>query len=124
MLSGSDKNREQDIQVFSHFMKTLSITGVKEGVITKLYDSGYDTLHKIVHISIEDLKLIEGFQDKSSQKIYDALQLLKDVDCHKLMVASNIFGRNLGEKKLKLIIDNYPFITKAWCGKPFVIEPP
>lgn len=112
MLSGSDKNREQDIQVFSHFMKTLSITGVKEGVITKLYDSGYDTLHKIVHISIEDLKLIEGFQDKSSQKIYDALQLLKDVDCHKLMVASNIFGRNLGEKKLKLIIDKYPFITK------------
>jgi NAD-dependent DNA ligase len=112
MLSGSDKNREQDIQVFSHFMKTLSITGVKEGVITKLYDSGYDTLHKIVHITIEDLKLIDGFQDKSSQKIYDALQLLKDIDCHKLMVASNIFGRNLGEKKLKLIIDKYPFITK------------
>jgi DNA ligase (NAD+) len=58
------------------------------------------------------LKLIDGFQDKSSQKIYDALQLLKDIDCHKLMVASNIFGRNLGEKKLKLIIDKYPFITK------------
>ena len=110
MLKGTEKNREQDIQAFIHFMKTLGIEGVKEGVITKLYDAGFDTLKKLIGITKTELLEIEGFKEKSADKIVEALQSITSVSCDKLMTASNVFGRGFGEKKLKLIIDEYPYI--------------
>lgn len=111
MLSGIEKNKQHDIQVFSYFMKTLEIEGIKEGVLSKLYDNGYDTLGKIINMSINDIKNIQGFQEKSSNKIFDELQSIKLLDCDKLLIASNVFGRGFGDKKLKLIVDEYPFIS-------------
>lgn len=111
IIDGDEKNREQDIQAFVHFMKTLDVEGVREGVITKLYDAGYDTLHKIINISEDKLKTIEGFQQKSARNVYNALQAIQNVDYVKLMVASNVFGRGFGEKKLKIIVEKYPQIT-------------
>lgn len=110
ILANDEKNREQDIQVFTSFMKTLEIEGVKEGVICKLYDAGFDELKKIINISIEDLLKIDGFQQKSAEKIIQSLKMIHKTDCNKLMSASNAFGRGFGEKKLKLITDKYPFI--------------
>lgn len=110
ILANDEKNREQDIQVFTSFMKTLEIEGVKEGVICKLYDAGYDDLKKIINISVEDLLKIDGFQQKSAEKIVQSLKMIHKTDCNKLMSASNAFGRGFGEKKLKLITDKYPFI--------------
>lgn len=110
LLSGVEKNKQQDIQAFSHFMKTLDIDGVKEGVISKMYDNGYDTLEKIIKMSMEEIMALEGFQRKSSQKIYDEFQKIKEVECNKLLTASNVFGRGFGDKKIKLITDVYPYI--------------
>jgi DNA ligase (NAD+) len=110
MLKGNEKNREQDIQAFTHFMKTLGIEGVKEGVITKIYDAGYNSLKKLINITKTELLQIEGFKEKSADKILEALKSISSVGCDKLMTASNIFGRGFGEKKLKLIIDVYPYI--------------
>lgn len=113
MLNGVEKNREHDINAYVHFMKTLDVDGVKEGVITKLYDSGFDTLEKIMNISLEDIGKIDGFQSKSALKIFTAIQGIKDNSdktCVKLLTASNVFGRGFGEKKMKLIIDTYPFV--------------
>lgn len=112
MLPKDAKNKEQDIQQFVHFMNTLAIEGVKQGVLTKMYDAGYDTLHKIINITVDELKTVEGFQEKSAMKIHTALKNIKNINCHKLMVASNVFGRNLGDKKLKLITDRYPNINE------------
>jgi NAD-dependent DNA ligase len=112
MLAGSEKNREQDIQAFTHFMKTLDVDGVKEGVLTKLYDNGFDTLQKIIHISPGNLQNIEGFKEKSATKVIEALKGISSVSCDKLMTASNVFGRGFGEKKLKLIINEYPYIPQ------------
>ena len=111
MLSGDEKNKEQDIQAFSHFMKVMEVDGIKEGVLTKLYDAGHDTLAKIVHISLEDLQKVEGFKEKSAQKIHDALQGMKLDDCNRLMVASNSFGRGFGDRKLQLITAEHPYIA-------------
>ncbi len=110
ILANTTLNKEHDIQQFLHFMNTLGVDGVKEGVITKLYDAGYNTLHKIMNMTVEQIQGIEGFKEKSAVKIYNSLQSIQNVDCHKLMVASNVFGRNLGDKKLKLIIDKFPNI--------------
>jgi NAD-dependent DNA ligase len=114
MLIGEEKNKEHDIKAFAHFMNTLSVEGVKEGVLSKLYDAGFDTLPKIINITIEDLNKIPGFQQKGSQKVYDALNGITATvasQYEKLLTASNAFGRGFGEKKFKLITDEYPFIA-------------
>ena len=112
MIPGSEKNRDQDIKAFVHFMNTLSVDGVKEGVIKKFYDAGFDSLSKILKMTYDDIIQIEGFKDKSATNISQSLGKIKCVECHKLMAASNIFGRGFGEKKIKMIIDKYPFIIK------------
>jgi DNA ligase (NAD+) len=110
ILKEDTKNREHDIAAFVHFMNTLNIDGVKQGIVTKLYDAGFDTLNKIINISTEDLMKVEGFKDKSAAKVYEALKNISGTDCLTLMVASNAFGRNLGPKKLQAITNKYPFI--------------
>lgn len=110
VLEDNTKNREQDIKIFTNFMKSLNIKGIAEGVITKLYDNSYDTLNKIINIKKNDLLKIDGFKEKSAENIINALKDVKTKSCIELMVASNLLGRGLGEKRLNLIIEKYPFI--------------
>lgn len=105
------KNREQDIKTFIYFIKTLDINNLGEGIITKLYDAGHDTLLKIINISYDDLLKIEGFKDKLATKIVESLKKIKNTNCELLMAGSNIFGRGFAIKKIKSIIDIYPIIV-------------
>jgi DNA ligase (NAD+) len=110
MIEGNIKNREQDIKIFTNFMKTLNIKGIGEGIITKLYDNSFDTLYKIINITKNELISIDGFKDKSATNLIESLKSIRTAKCIDLMHASNIMGRGLGEKKLQLVIDTYPFI--------------
>ena len=113
ILEGDNKNREQDIKIFSHFMKSLDIKGIGEGIIIKLYDNSFDTLQKIINIKKEDLLKIDGFKEKSSENLIKALEKIKDKNCLDILVASNLLGRGLGERKLKLIFNKYPYICNS-----------
>ena len=112
ILDDIKKNREQDIKIFSSFMKALNIKGIGEGIITKLYDASYDTLEKIITISKDDLLKIDGIKEKSANNIIEALKDIYKKNCLEIMFASNILGRGLGERKLKLLIDAYPYICE------------
>ena len=91
-------------------MKALKIKGVSEGIITKLYDNGYDNLKKIINITKNQVLEIDGFKDKSASNLIEALKDIKMKSCNDIMIASNIIGRGLGESKLKLILKTYPFV--------------
>ena len=107
-----DKNREVDIKNFMFFMKSLKIKGVSEGILTKLYDNGFDSLKKIIYITKDEVLKIDGFKDKSASNLIEALDEIKKKNCNEIMIASNIIGRGLGEKKLELILKNYPDICQ------------
>ena len=77
ILENNAKNREQDIKIYSYFMKTLNIKGIGEGIITKLYDNSYDTLNKIINISKNELLNIEGFKEKSANNLIESLKSIK-----------------------------------------------
>lgn len=110
ILETMAKNREQDIKSYSYFMKTLNIKGIGEGIITKFYDNSFDTLHKIINISKNELLTIDGIKDKSANNLLEALKSIKTKKCLDIMHASNLIGRGLGEKKLNLVFEVYPFI--------------
>jgi DNA ligase (NAD+) len=87
------------------FEKT-DIKGMKEGILTKLYDSGITTEHLLFNITKEKLLLVEGIKDKSASNILDCIQQLKNkVNLCNLMVGSCIFV-GFGEKKISKILDN------------------
>ena len=93
-------------------MKSLNIKGIGEGIITKLYDASYDTLEKIITITKDNLLKIDGIKEKSANNLIEALKDIYKKKCLDIMFASNILGRGLGERKLKLLIDTYPFICE------------
>ena len=110
ILVGDEKNREHDIKSFTFFMKSLNIKGVGDGIITKLYDRGYDNIIKIVNLTIDEVLEIDGFKQKSSDNLIKALSEIRKKNCSELMVASNLLGRGLGEKKLQLILNEFPYV--------------
>lgn len=113
ILDEDGKNKEQDIKSYTYFMAKLDVGSVKESTIKRLYENGFDTLDKILKIKVDELKQLDGFQEKSAIKIVENFAKIKDSDCDILLDASNILGRGFALKKIKLVSDKYPLNKKA-----------
>ena len=91
----------------------MNIKYVDESIVRKFITTGLDSVPKLVSASVDDFMDVEGFKDRMASKVHANIQkAIKNVSLSKLMAASNIFGTGLGEKKLKLITDEYPNILK------------
>lgn len=98
---------------FEHFAKSLEIKFVAAGTIKKLIEAGFNTIPKLLDITVADLLKIDGFKQVSAEKIANSLNNIRHTaSCVDLMIASNIFGRGLGKKKLHLIVKELPQILK------------
>ena len=113
ILDEDGKNKDQDIKSYTYFMSKLDVGLVKESTIKKLYENGFDTLEKILKITVDELVSLEGFQLKSATKIVENFEKIKDSDCDILLDASNILGRGFALKKIKLVSEKYPLNKKA-----------
>ena len=102
-------NDKVQLQKIIYFFKNLNVDALGEKNIEKIFEKGFNTIPSIVSITINDLLLIDGFQQKTCEKIYNSIHIqLKKIKLSKLMSISNIFGRGIGEKKLDVIFDTYP----------------
>ena len=111
ILLDADTNEVVRIKQMDDFFKTLDVTGLGRGNIKRLYNAGYTDIYKILGMTLDDYIKIEGFKEKSGGKIINSIKdRLENCDLSDLMSASNMFGRGLGVKKMKLIMDNYPNI--------------
>jgi len=110
--------RNSDIKAMYHFFSTLNVKGLGEKNIEKIYDSGFILIESIINMSVDDIKTIEGFKDKSANNIYTSIRdSLKDINLPLLFKASNLMGRGIGYEKTKLIIDTYPDFLKLYEKK-------
>ena len=101
------------------FFQTINVDGLKKGNMKKIIDSGYDSIHKILNMSVDDFMTIPGFKEKLSEKICDSIQdRIDNVSLPLLMDASNMFGRGMGENRIKLILDEYPDILRMKASSP------
>lgn len=111
-----EDNKNVAIKRIIHFFKTLEIKNINEGIITKLVNAGYDDIIKILKADKEDLMEIEGLGETIINKIYGNInKKMKNIKLYELMDASHIFGRGIGSKRLKPLIEQQPnILTKNY----------
>ncbi len=103
------------IKKLLYFFESLDIKFMGEGMITKFVEAGYDDLWKILEADKDKLSKIDGLGKKSVDKIYESInEGIKNRHIYDLMAASQIFGRGIGAKKFKLIIDVYPNVIEIF----------
>lgn len=110
----SDKTETDDLKFkqFEFMMKSLKIDHMGSGNILKLYMNKKRTLSDVFDMSVEDISKIEGFKTKSAKNLHDGIhKRRKELTCLDYMVASNTFGRGLGTKNLKKIVELYDPVT-------------
>ena len=96
------------------FFRGLGVEGLSSGIISRLIDSGFNTVPKILKMSEQDFLTVEGFKGKLANKIYSGIQQkVGEASIVTLMSASNIFGRGFSEKKIELIMNEIPDILTS-----------
>jgi len=109
MMCTNDNCVERKIKQITSFFDILDVKGVRETTFRLLYNSGYDTIKKILSLSIEDLKKLDRMGERQSTIVYNAIQSkIKGVKLSKLQHASGFFtdptsGFSLGSRKLVLL---------------------
>ena len=74
----------------------MEFDGISSGIITQLYNSGINTIYKFINITKKQLLNIEGIKEKKANNIIASIEsTMKELDCIKLMMASNTFGEVL-----------------------------
>jgi DNA ligase (NAD+) len=109
------ENMEQDEtvreKVVTGFFKGIEVEGLGSGNISRIIEAGFNTVPKIIKMSIDDFLKVEGFKSTMANKICNGIKdKTTTASLITLMSASNLFGRTLGEKKIELIMNEYPDI--------------
>ena len=100
-------------KVLTGFFRGIEVEGLSSGNISRIIAAGYDSVPKILQMTIHDLLQVEGFKEKTAQKLYTNIQTqIQAAPIVKIMSASNIFGRGFNNKKLELIISEYPDVLQ------------
>lgn len=93
------------------FFQGMEVEGIGPGTITRFVSQEYDTIEKILGMTIDQIKQLDGFQEKSATKVYNSIhQQIKTVSLAKLLGKTTIFGRGFGEKRIQTILDHYPTV--------------
>ena len=109
------KNAEDNSDVIEKkilaFFESLDVAGVGKGNVRKIIRAGFDSLAKILAMTVDDFLQVEGFKEKMANKVYNSIHSKVDnADLIKIMVASNLFGRGMGKSRITAILDAYPDI--------------
>jgi len=104
---GSDETvKEKNI---TGFFRGIGVEGLSSGNVSRIIKSGFDSVPKIIKMTVDDLLKVEGFKEKTATKLYNGIR--EKIDAASLvtiMSASNMFGRGFSETRLELIMESYP----------------
>lgn len=104
-LCVSNDCNEVKFKKLAFFFERFKITGFAEKTIKKFYDSGYNTVAKILAMTSTQIQNLEGMGNLSASK------LLKEFDEKVKSASFDVIGHasgcfeNIGSRKLKMIVD-------------------
>ena len=113
VLTDTTDHYEVRINQIVDFFASIGAPHLRRGNAVKLYGSGYTTIESIIEADEFDLVTIVG---ENGRKIYAGLRrALTDIPSWKLMGSTNFFGRGVGTRKMKKLIQalGYPAIYRA-----------
>lgn len=117
-------SKERNIKHIYYFFSSLETKGMGEKIVEKFYNSGLNTIEKILNASKADILRVEGFKDKSAENLLKAIgKSLVDIPLAKLFKAANLLGRGIGFEKSKTVLDRYPNLIKEyskWSKQEFI----
>jgi len=91
------------------FFRGIGVEGLSSGNVSRIIEAGFDSVPKIIKMSVNDFLKVDGFKEKTANKLYNGIKEKTENACLvTIMSASNIFGRGFSEKKMELIMENYP----------------
>lgn len=104
-----DETVEQKIKHIFNFFKSINVKYLGIQNIRKIYNSGFDTIQKILNITVSELESIDGFKTKMAENIYNSIhEYISNSNMVDIMSASGVFGFGLGEKKIQTMFDKIP----------------
>ena len=114
ILRDASQNKTVKSKIICGFFAILKVDQLGCERILRLIENNYDTIPKILKMTVDDFKSIKGFQDTLSINIHTNIQnSLEKITLSELMQATNIFGHGFGEKKFELILKNIPNILTS-----------
>jgi len=105
---------EMNVKRISSFFSDIGIKYLGEKNVQKIYESGHDTLLKIIMASKDDFQKVPGFGDKMAERSWNNIHNgLKDLSIPLALGASGVFGIGLGTKKITTLMTDFPELLKA-----------
>jgi len=96
------------------FFKGIEVDGLGEKNVVKMVDAGYDSVPKILSMTKDQVLSIDGFKETMAEKLHSGISdKTKNASLSKLMSVSNMFGRGFSDKKIELILNEYPDILTS-----------
>lgn len=102
------------IQRHVHFFETLSIAGIREGMLKRFMEGGLTTINSIITASKERLRQINGVGPKRSESYYtDIRNGLANAQLYRIMMSSGCFPSGIGKSILRQIVASSPNIVES-----------
>jgi DNA ligase (NAD+) len=124
IICDSLDNKYVLIKNIYYFFSSLDTKGLGEKIVEKFVNKGYDSILKIIKLSVPEILLVEGFKEKSAQNIIDSIKKsLTEISLSKIMSASNKLGHGIGEERIKLVLDKFPNLlddADKWSKDEFI----
>ena len=123
MLEDIDNDETVKEKNITGFFRGICVEGLSSGNVSRIISAGYDSVAKIINMSVDNFLEVEGFKMKMASKIYNGIrEKLESASIITLMSASNVFGRGFSEKKIELIFSLYPDVLTSKENNSVKIE--
>jgi len=123
MLEDASSDETVKEKNITGFFRGIGVEGLSSGNVARIIQVGFDTVPKIINMSIADFLKVDGFKDKTATKLFNGIrEKIQSASLITIMSASNIFGRGFSEKKLELIMESYPQVLISKETNSYKIE--
>jgi NAD-dependent DNA ligase len=100
-----DGNLDMKAKQMEYFFSKMEIDFIGEGAVAKLFDAGVTEVIWIIN-NPSPLEQVIGENGRKAAVIMK--KILSETTPQRLFAALGVFGRGLGERKLKVVFDKYP----------------
>lgn len=102
ILADSD-NDSVRLRMMIHVLTMLEIDQMREGNVIKMFDNGFETFEQLLDADSGDF--IEAMGSNGTIAYMSFAKKIQNISIEELMVASGLFGRGMGRKKLRKALE-------------------